>query len=310
MIYSEAQSSVGLQRIIISRPKNKMKMPAIVFIGGMGCYSLDFPLDSTRSEVQFLNYLTRSGFLCARAEKPGVGDNAKSCTPCNQVSLSEETDGYVQIVKAIKQRPDVDSNSVYIFGHSMGGVFAPLVAQKTSIKGIIAYGTIGSNFLEYLVKTRKTIAEAYQMNPEESDELVKDFCECAVYYFADSMTTAQATKKKASCGDYLGIFDLRARAYNEELYALNIPSLWKSYNGKSLLVWGESDYISSRDDHQMVADAANYYHKGNAEFITVKNDEHGMGTATSFQEAKNNPGPYNPELGKEVLKWLQQQSVN
>lgn len=310
MIYSEAQSSVGLQRVIISKPKNKAKLPVIVFIGGMGCYSLDFPLDTTRSEVQLLNSLTRAGYLCARAEKPGVGDNAKSCKPCNEISLNEETDGYVQIVKALKKRDDVDSNSIYIFGHSMGGVFAPLVAEKTPIRGIIAYGAIGSNFLEYLVKTRKTIAEAYQLSPEESDDLVKDFCECAVYYFADSMTTAEAAKKKASCADYLSIFDLRSRAYNEELYVLNIPSLWKSYPGKVLALWGESDYISSRDDHQMISDAVNYYHKGNATFLSVKNDEHGMGTATSFQEAKNNPGPYNPELGKVVLNWLQQQSWN
>jgi len=100
------------------------------------------------------------------------------------------------------------------FGHSMGGVFAPLVAEKTSIKGIIAYGAIGSNFLEYLVKTRKTIAEAYQLSPEESDDLVKDFCECAVYYFAESMTTAEASKKKTSCADYLSIFDLRSRGFS------------------------------------------------------------------------------------------------
>jgi esterase/lipase len=125
------------------------------------------------------------------------GDNSKSCKPCNKVSLNEETAGYVEIVKAIKRRDDVDSNAVYIFGHSMGGVFAPMVAQQTHVKGIIAYGTIGSNFLEYLMKSRKTIAEAYEMSPEESDDLVKDFCECAVYYFADSMTTAEAAAKKS-----------------------------------------------------------------------------------------------------------------
>jgi hypothetical protein len=73
MIYTETQSPVGLQRIIISKRSDIARQPAIVFIGGMGCYSLDYPLDSTQSEVQFLNYLTRSGFLCARAEKPGVG---------------------------------------------------------------------------------------------------------------------------------------------------------------------------------------------------------------------------------------------
>jgi pimeloyl-ACP methyl ester carboxylesterase len=307
MVYTETVAPTGLQRIIISKPKNETHLPVIVFIGGMGCYSLDFPQDSTQSEVQLLNRLTRAGYLCARAEKPGMGDNVRTCKPCNQISLQEETASYVSTIKELKQREDVDSNSVYIFGHSMGGVFAPLVAQQTPVKGVIAYGAIGSNFLEYLVKSRKTIAEAYEMNPEESDDLVKNFCECAVYYFADSLSGEEASKKNPACGELLSVFDLRSRAYNEELYALNIPSLWKNYTGKALVLWGESDYVSSRDDHEMIALAINYYHPGNATFLTVKNIEHGMHTAATFQEAKNNPGAYNTELGTIIVNWLQQQ---
>jgi pimeloyl-ACP methyl ester carboxylesterase len=105
----------------------------------------------------------------------------------------------------------------------------------------------------------------------------------------------------------LSIFDLRAPSYNHELYELNIPALWKTYDGKSLLLWGESDYISSRDDHEMVAAAVNHYHEGNAQFLTVKNAEHGMRIAHSFVEARNNPGPYNTDFGKIVLNWLQHQ---
>lgn len=307
MVYTEAVAPTGLQRIIISKPKNKTHLPVIVFIGGMGCYSLDFPLDSNQSEVQLLNRLTRAGYLCARAEKPGMGDNAATCKPCKEISLQEETASYVSTIKALKQREDVDSNSIYIFGHSMGGVFAPLVAQQTSVKGVIAYGAIGSNFLEYLVKSRKTIAEAYEMNPEESDDLVKNFCECAVYYFADSLSGEEASKKNPACGELLSVFDLRSRAYNEELYALNIPSLWKNYPGKVLALWGESDYVSSRDDHDMIAQAVNYYHPGNALFLTVKNAEHGMHTAATFKEAQNNPGVYNTEVGNVIVTWLQKQ---
>lgn len=308
VIYSEAKSPIGLQRIIITKPVVKNKLPVIAFIGGIGCYSLDFPMDSNRSEVVLLNSLSRAGYLCARLEKPGMGDNAKYCKPCNSVSFNEEAEGYAEAIRILKQRPDVDSNAIFILGHSMGGVFAPLVAQKTAIKGIIAYGTIGSSFQEYLVKTRRTIAEAYKMSPEETDDLIKGFCECSGFYFAEKMTTEEASKKKAECREYLSIFDLRSRAYNDELYGLNIPALWKPFTGKALLLWGESDFISSKHDHQLVTDAINYYHKGNAEMITVKNAEHGMGTAGNFSEAQKSPGPYNKEVGIAILAWLKKQS--
>ncbi|MES2851102.1 MAG: PDZ domain-containing protein [Bacteroidota bacterium] len=304
MIYTEAKTLLGQQRIIISKAADqKGKAPAIVFIGGIGCYSLDFTFNPTASEVQLLNGLSRNGYLCARAEKPGMGDNAKT-KACSEVSFMEEMKGYVDMIKTLKQRPDVDSNAVYIFGHSMGGLFAPLIAKETNLKGIIAYGTIGSNFLEYLIKTRKTIAEAYNMPPEESDDLVKDFCECSVYYFADTMTTVQAETKKHGCRELLSLFDLRSRQYNNELYSFNIPSLWRSYGGKALLLWGNADYISSEDDHKMIAGVVNRYHPGNADFEVVKNCDHGMLTASSFQDARLNPGVYNDAVGKAVLNWL------
>lgn len=309
--YTASQSSIGKQRIILSKPRGKSKtgkFPLLAFIGGMGCYSLDLPLDTTRSEVQLTNALCRAGYMCARLEKPGMGDNAKHCKPCAEVSLNEETEGYVQAIEQLKKRSDVDSNAVYIIGHSMGGVFAPIIAQKTSLKGIIAYGTIGSNLPEHLAKTRRSIAEADNLSPEETDSLIKDFCECTTYYFADTMTSEQAAGKKAICRDYMGVFDLRSRAYNNELYALSIPSLWKGFRGKALLLWGECDFVASGEDHRIITNTINYYHKGNGEYASVKNADHGMNRAENFRQAKEHPGSYNPDVAAVMLKWLKKQS--
>ena len=307
VIYTEAQTALGPQRIIITKPRIQKKLPVVAFIGGMGCYSLDFPMDSNRSEVQLLNGLSRSGYLCARLEKPGMGDNAKYTKACNAVSLMEETDGYVQAIRSLKNRDDVDSTAVFIFGHSMGGVFAPMIANSVSLKGIIAYGLIGSNLIESLAKTRRTIAAAYAMPPGEADALVRDFSECVVYYFAEKLTTAEAAKKKPVCAEYLSIFDLRARAYNDELYAQNIPALWETFKGKAAILWGESDFIASGDDHRIIADAINFYHPGHAEYIPVRQSDHGMHYAAGFSEARQNPGPYNQEVGKAVINWLEKQ---
>ncbi|HYG51691.1 MAG TPA: PDZ domain-containing protein, partial [Flavobacteriales bacterium] len=231
VIYTDVKSVAGQQRVIITKPKNKTKLPVVVFIGGIGCYSLDNALDTTRSESQLLNMLSRQGYMCVRPEKPGMGDNARYCKACKDVSFTEELDGYIKAIQKIKLRPDVDSSSVFVIGHSMGGVFAPLIAQKTKLKGTISYGTIGSNFIEHLLKTRRTIGEAYGWAPDETDAFIKDFCECVGYYYVSKMTSAEAAAKKADCGQYLSVFDLRSRAYNDELYAFNIPGLWKPFEG-------------------------------------------------------------------------------
>lgn len=303
MEYTATKSVAGLQRLIVSKPKTVRRSPAIIFIGGIGCYSLDNALDTSRGETQLLNALTRAGFVCVRAEKPGVGDNTK-CKPCEQVSFKEELNGYVNAVKSVKQYSYVDSSQIYIIGHSMGGVFAPMVAAQTNIKGIIAYGTIGSNFIEYLNKTRRTIAEAYGWSPVETDDYIKESCECASYYFIDKLTTEQATAKKEVCKEYLPVFDYRSRAYNDELYSFNFPGLWKNYNGKALLLWGKSDYIASKEDHEILTQTVNYFNPGKATFKALDNCTHGMDYAPSFQEARTNPGTFNRIVITEILNWI------
>ena len=218
----------------------------------------------------------------------------------------EESDSYVASINELKKRPDIDPERVYIIGHSMGGVFAPLVAQKTTIKGIISYGTIGSSFIEYLAKTRRTIAEAYSMNPIETDQMIKDFCACSAYYFEAGKSTAEAGEIKEVCKEYLGIFDLRSRAYNQQLYGLNLPEEWSRFKGKSLFIWGASDYIASREDHEILDKTVNYYHPGNSTFKILPETDHGMNKAKNFNEAQLGLGLYNPQAAKLVLEWLLQ----
>lgn len=304
VIYSESETTIGQQRMIITKPRTDKKLPLVAFIGGIGCYSLDYGLDTNVNELKLLNTLSRAGFLCARLEKPGMGDNAKFCKPCKEVSFTEETNGYVQAIRVLKQRPDVDSNAVYIIGHSMGGLFAPLVAGKTAVKGIIAYGTIGSNFIEYLAKTRRTIAEAYAMTPVQTDDFIKDCLECCTYYFIEKMTSDEAGKIKNDCKEMLSTMDLRSRAYNNELYAMNVPGVWRDFTGKSLLLWGGSDYISAREDHEILQRTVNHYHPGLAEMMVIPQADHGMNTARDFKEARINPGVYNTAVTDAVLAWL------
>lgn len=303
MVYTAVQTVNGLQRLIISKPPGDSKKPVVFFVGGIGCYSLDFPFEPDRSEVQLLNSLTKAGYVCVRAEKPGVGDN-RECTPCEKVTFLNEVAGYVEGIRKVKQLSFADSSQVFIVGHSMGGVMAPLVARSAAVKGIVAYGTIGSNFIEYLAKTRRTIAAAYEMPPDETDTYIKDYCECAVWYLADQMTTADAARKNPDCREYLSVFDLRSRSYMNELYRLNIPGSWKHFNGKALMLYGEMDFIASEEDHRVIAKSLDFYRPGHASFRKVENATHGMTRASSYTDARQNDGVYNPAVGAAIIDWL------
>jgi len=301
--YTYAKTNTGLQRIIITKPKTNPNGSALVFIGGIGCYSMDFAFDTAANELQMLNYLARAGFTTVRIEKPGMGDNKGYSKDCDKISFKEEVNGYVEAIKQLEQNKQLSTDKLFLFGHSMGGVMAPMVAAQVPVKGIIAYGTIGSNFIEYLLKSRRTIAEAEGWEPDSTDDYIKDCCECAAYYFSEGMSKEQAAAKKPACLEHLSVFDLRSRQYNDELYSLNIPALWHSFKGKALLIWGEGDFISCKDDHEIITNTVNHYNSGAATFATIA-ATHGMEYASDFQQGLRNPGPYNADLGKIVLNWL------
>jgi esterase/lipase len=301
--YETVKTATGLQRMIITKGKNTGKQPVIVFIGGIGCYSLESPLDSNRNEVRLTNTLARNGFTIARVEKPGIGDGAGHSKRCEEISFSEEKDVYVQAVNDLKKSTDVQADNIFVLGHSMGGVMAPMVAKETSLKGIIAYGTIGSQFMEYLAKTRKTIGEANNWSEAETEAYTRDVCECARYFFVDKMTAEQAGQKKAVCKEQLEVLEYRSRKYNDELYAIDYNALWKPFNGKALMIWGKGDFIAAQEDHQIITNIVNQHHPGNATMIVVSAD-HGMNSANSFREAVTDPGRYNPEIDRKILDWL------
>jgi pimeloyl-ACP methyl ester carboxylesterase len=305
VIYTAHATVNGTQRAILTRARSATgRAPLVVFIGGIGCYTLDTPLDTARSETRLLNALARMGYVCARLEKPGVGDATATSTPCAEVSFMNEMEGHAAMVRQLKQRPDVDSTDVTIIGHSMGGLFAPLVAKRTPVQRIVAYGTIGSNFIEYLAKTRRTIGEARRWDPERTDTYIKDFCECAVWYFADGLTTEQAAAKKSACADHVGVFDMRSRAYNDELYGLNIPAAWKGYPGRTLLLWGEADHIAARHDHELLHAMLDGWNPGSVTFQVVPHAGHGMGQADDPHAAVEAEGPYQPGVGRVVSEWM------
>ena len=48
--------------------------------------------------------------------------------------------------------PEIDSENIFLFGHSLGGVTAPLIAAEVPVRGIINYGSVATTWYEYLLR--------------------------------------------------------------------------------------------------------------------------------------------------------------
>ena len=300
--YGAVQSGKAQLRTLVSRPKKAGKQPAVLFVQGVGCYSVDTPLDTNTSEIQLLNYLTRQGFVTMRVDKQGMGDSRG--VPCSEPDFDTEGDGYRSALLHLRGLDYVDADRIFIIGHSMGGVFAPLLARDVPVRGIVAYGTMGEKFMDYFANSRRTIARANNMNLVETEEYVRLNCDCFRPYFEKGTPFSDIIAAQPECREILG--DLgRTTAFWQQLNRLDIPALWTAYTGKALAAWGKADYISVREEHQHIAELVNRAHPGNGTFLELDGCDHGMHTVASMQmAAQGQAAGYNPAVSEAIGKWL------
>lgn len=304
--YSSVKAGDAQLRTMVTKPKNRGgNLPALLFIQGIGCYSMDTPFDTLRNETQLINHIARQGFVVMRVDKSGLGDSRGAS--CESIDFFTELEGYRQAYAALRATPEVDASNCFLFGHSMGGLMAPLIAKDYPVKGIAVYGTIGVNFMEYFTNTRRTIAQALELDAAQSDLYVKRESACAAMLLNARLSREEAIKLDEVCAGVYDILLLRSDPYWRQLYDLNIPALWQAYDGKTLAAWGSTDYISARREHEMIAETVNSNHPGNGIFVEIPNSNHGMYSAATFPEARNNPGPFNPKVAALIADWLKKQ---
>ena len=129
-------------RTIVSRPMNAERpAPAVLFLQGGGCSSIDVPgASASANPYALFAAMASRGFVTMRVDKPGAGDSEGP--PCAETGFREELAGYQAALRALLADPAVDKNRVFLVGISLGGFFAPLLARDVPVAGISAYGTI------------------------------------------------------------------------------------------------------------------------------------------------------------------------
>src|SRR4051812_17912173 len=68
VLYRSVGTAAGRRRVIITRPKGQGRFPAVLMVGGIGCYSLD-NLPPEDAYARILYGLTLKGFATMRVEK-------------------------------------------------------------------------------------------------------------------------------------------------------------------------------------------------------------------------------------------------
>ncbi|HEX8667666.1 MAG TPA: alpha/beta fold hydrolase [Allosphingosinicella sp.] len=310
----------GLLRDILVAPDGVSDAPVVFLIQGFSCATIE-PNNAAHPYRRLGEELVARGIGYYRVEKPGLGDSAG--TPqCSEIDFATELDAFRSAYRHLVEARGVDPDRIFMFGHSLGGLEAPLLAAEQAPRGVAAYGTVLKNWADYHQDlsaiqdylTTGTDVGAAAAAADANRDIIRRF------YFAreaPAAIAASAPKFDAPMRELLGwnggtrTFG-RDYRFMQDLAYQPIAAAWRKAKTNVLALYGESDVVALVDtDHRLIADIANWYRPGSGRYVEVPGTGHGMDkVGTRFELRERNaagqdaPGEFNPAVAEVLAGWI------
>lgn len=133
-------------RTIVTRPRGADRAPGWLWLPGLACVSQDFAATPGHPARPVIAALTAAGAVTLRVELPGLGDSEGP--DCGQVGFAAQVEAFAAGLRALRARPEIDRSALGLFGHSLGGWIAPLLACAGEVRGVAVHGTSGRPWAE------------------------------------------------------------------------------------------------------------------------------------------------------------------
>jgi pimeloyl-ACP methyl ester carboxylesterase len=313
LIYDIVELPGARLRSIVSRPLGaEGRLPAVLFVQGLTCGSVEQPFGPPNTVTQLIHGLTRAGFAVMRCEKSGVGDSEGE--PCSEIGFHREVEGFHAALLALKEYDFVDRGNVFLFGHSMGGMEGPIVAVEEPVRGVMVYGTGVLPWGEYLIANTRRQA---RLDPEtdlgDLEAQLRDRARFYHYLFREGMEVADIAAAHPELAD-IGAEDFpdgthgytRHVQFFRELDAVNSAAIWQELQAPVLALYGEYDFATSREEHDYIAEIVNRVRPGTAKVVEFPGLFHAFNRRDSMEETLANPwaGEFGEEVVTTCVDWM------
>lgn len=307
--YGNVDAGGAKRRIIVTRPRSTGKHPAVLLIGGIGCYALDGllrPAELRQPYAKILDGLTRAGYVTMRVEKSGMGDSEGP--PCNdpRADFDAEVRGFAAGLTRLESMDFVDARNIFIFAHSIGPLVAARIASEHPVRGIVVAETIGTSWIEYDLTNMRRQWLLSGLPYDQVDRRVRNHEVCAHRFYIEKQTPQQIVAADPTCA---GDIDAPAPyTYMQQLGSLDLAPLWKKIDAPVLIFYGTADFITDDYQHQYLRDMIDAFHPGHATYIKVDGMDHGL-TLAGTQKASfdgQTPAPFAQRVLDETLRFFGQ----
>jgi photosystem II stability/assembly factor-like uncharacterized protein/pimeloyl-ACP methyl ester carboxylesterase len=287
------------------------KLPAFLYVQGIYCDTIDRPNAPDAVDTRIIHAMAKAGFITMRVDKPGIGDSEGP--NCSEIDFTTELQGFQAALRELVSLPNVDPERIYVFGHSMGGVIAPYLSAETPVRGMMVYGTLARTWFEYQLENTRRQSELEGVSPAEVSARVQ----------AEARTSAMILIEKKTLGDVWerwpelrvptqGVMydethmSTRHMRFFHELQDLNLADAWAKSRGAVLSIWGEFDWVTSKDDHQRIVDIVNERQAGAGSLLVMPRADHAFTKHRTIFASRTmmGQGEWDADLITRMLEWI------
>jgi pimeloyl-ACP methyl ester carboxylesterase len=282
-----------LRTMIYTPIKAHPSQPAILFIPGYNCNSIEnFP---NNYNGRLIRHWVEQGFLVMTVEKSGNGDS-DHCTPCMQSDLSRDIFIYERAYEALSKRPGINPHQLFIWGHSMGGIIAPMIQAELAPRGIMVYGTVFRPWSEFLLemhRVQKPLLENKSF--QETEDFLRVIQKIYFAFFVDKKTPEELSRIPAfktwvqtELEYEPGKTDMWGRHWRfwQQLDSIDLAKAWHQVRGDVLVMHGGSDYIQcSALEPYLITQTVNADQTNQATYQFIPDMDHLLLRSKDFQEA-------------------------
>lgn len=323
--YDHVVSRGARLRTMVTEPTAPGPHPVLVLLGGIGGYSVDGPL-AQAEYGEILHDFAERGWVTVRVEKPGIGDSEGG--PFQAVDFDATLDAYRAAYASIPRYAFADTARIHLFGHSMGGVYAPLIAADPPAgaprpRGVIAAATQVRTWTEYWLENARRQLTLAGQPPAAVETTVKALDQLSHYLVVQGIGPDSLRRLRPDLAASFAALHPDGRTLSGQSFAFwhqlarrDLAAAWSRVDGRVLTLHGEADFVAPREDHPLIARIVNAAHPGRAVFRELPDTDHGFLTADTPEaafaamqaEAGQPPGtasrPFNAAVLAVLREWL------
>lgn len=159
---------------VLTLPKTDKPCPAVILVHGSGPQDKDETIGPNKPFKDIALGLASRGIAVLRYEKRTKQYGNKSIT--EGFTVNEETiEDAISAINLLYERNDIDKNRIFLLGHSLGGMLAPRVVEKTDrLRGIIIMAGTIDDLLEVMLKQTRYLAYLDSSITEEEKRQIED----------------------------------------------------------------------------------------------------------------------------------------